>query len=77
MNVSMKAAPYLSTLVAYYHVHRPKDADWVVLPTASFDAYYGSTYFSKRILPNIPADILVKEEHYGISRYRLSQDFQF
>lgn len=76
-NVSMKAAPYLSDLVAYYHVHRPEDTDWVILPTASFDACYGSTYFSKRILPGIPEDILIKEEHYGISRYRLSQDFLF
>lgn len=75
--VSQKATPYLSDLVAYYHVHRPEDTDWVVLPTASFDAYYGSTYFSKRILPAIPTEILVKEEHYGISRFRLSQEFQF
>lgn len=77
LNVSSKAAPYLSDLVAYYHVHRPEDTDWVVLPTASFDAYYGSTYFSKRILPGIPENILIKEEHYGISRYQLAPDLRF
>lgn len=75
--VCQKAVPYLSDLVAYYHVHRSEDTDWVVLPIASFDAYYGNTYFSKRILPIIPEDILIKEEHYGISRFQLSQDFQF
>lgn len=75
-NVNIKAAPYLSVLVAYYHVHKPEDSGWVVLPTANFDAYYGSTYFSKRILPAIPTEILEKEEHYGISRFQLSPDFQ-
>lgn len=76
-SVNMKAAPYLADLVAYYHVHKPEDSDWVVLPVASFDAYYGNGYFSKKILPNIPAEILVKEEHYGASRYQLSEEFRF
>lgn len=76
-SVDQKVIPYLSDLVAYYHVHKPEDTVWVILPIANFDAYYGSTYFSKRILPAIPTEILVKEEHYGISRYQLSQDFQF
>lgn len=76
-SVDQKVIPYLSDLVAYYHVHKPEDNVWVILPIADFDAYYGSTYFSKRILPAIPTEILVKEEHYGISRYQLSQDFQF
>ena len=29
------------TLIAYYAANRPEDSDWVILPVASFDAYFG------------------------------------
>lgn len=31
----------VETLVAYYFANKPEDSDWVVLPVANFDAYFG------------------------------------
>ena len=46
-------------LIAYYKANKPDDSDWVVLPVASFDAYYGNTNFSRKYLSKIP------ERDYG------------
>ena len=70
-----KAAPYISDLIAYYHVHKEDDCDWVVLPVTSFDMYYGGSYFSKRILSTIPETILERQNHMGTCRYRIAENF--
>lgn len=72
---SAKAAPYVCDLICYYLVHRWEDTDWVVLPVSSFDNYYCSSYFSKKVLGRIPETILVKQERSGISRYYITEDF--
>lgn len=66
-----KAAPYVCDLAAYYLAHKEPDCDWVVLPVASFDMYYGGSYFSKRILSTIPEEIMVRENHTGVCRYQV------
>ena len=38
----------LETLIKYYYANRQEDTDWVVLPVANFDDYFGSTSFSKK-----------------------------
>lgn len=58
-------------LIAYYLDNKPDDSDWVVLPVTNFDAYFGSTMFSKKWLPAIPEMLIVRErERMGVARYR-------
>jgi len=72
---STKAAPYICDLIPYYLAHRREDTDWVVLPATSFDNYYCSSYFSKKVLGKIPETILVRQERSGISRYYITEEF--
>ena len=72
---SNKAAPYICDLISYYLAHRREDTDWVVLPATSFDNFYCSSYFSKKVLGKIPESILVRQERFGISRYYVTDEF--
>ena len=64
-------AEVIHTLIAYYHANKPEDADLVVLPVASFDAYFGSTNFSHKWLAKIPNTILTREKQsFGVCRYK-------
>lgn len=51
----------LPTLVRYYLAHRQEDTDWVVLPVASFDAYFGTTSFSHSWLNNLPEEVIQRD----------------
>ena len=63
----------VETLAAYYLANRPEDSDWVVLPVANFDAYFGTTSFGRKYLKQIPETILERSETgFGQCRYRLS-----
>ena len=62
------------TLVKYYAANRMDGTGWVVLPVTNFDAYFGSTVFSRKQLSRIPSSILTRENQSGISRYRVSPD---
>ena len=42
---------------------------------ASFDAYFGDTSFSKKYLPKIPAEIMERSNAFGISRYRITEEY--
>ena len=48
----------LPTLIQYYIANKPDDADWVVLPVSNFDAYFGTTSFSRKWLSKIPSEIM-------------------
>ena len=51
---------------------KPEDSDWVVLPVANFDAYFGTTSFGRKYLKQIPETILERSETgFGLCRYRL------
>ena len=52
----------VETLAAYYLANKPEDSDWVVLPVANFDAYFGTTSFGRKYLKQIPRD------HFGALR---------
>ena len=59
------------TLIDLYRANKPEDSDWVVLPVASFDAYFGSTNFSPKWLVKIPDTILTREKQsFGVCRYK-------
>ena len=67
-------AEVIRTLVAYYIANKPEDSEWVVLPVTNFDAYFGSTMFSRKWLPAIPESIIMrKKERLGVARFRASQ----
>lgn len=63
----------LSKLIAYYRVNKPDDSDWVVLPVANFDAYFGNTSFSRKWLAKMPPDIIERQKQsFGVCRYRIN-----
>ena len=63
------------TLIRYYLANRQDDCEWVVLPVANFDAYFGDTSFSKKYLPKVPAEIVERSNAFGISRYRITEEY--
>ena len=64
----------VETLAAYYLANKPEDSDWVVLPVANFDAYFGTTSFGRKYLKQIPEAILERSETgFGLCRYRLRE----
>lgn len=65
-------AEVMSTLIAYYQVNKPADSDWVVLPVANFDAYFGNTSFSRKWLTKMPEKIIKRQKQsFGVCRYRV------
>ena len=63
------------TLIRYYLANRQDDCEWVVLPVASFDTYFGDTSFSKKYLPKITPEIMERSNAFGISRYRVTEEY--
>ncbi len=65
-------AEVVRILVAYYLANKQEGSEWVVLPVTNFDAYFGSTMFSKKWLPAVPECIIVREkERMGVARFAL------
>ncbi len=66
----------LEILIKYYYANRQDDTDWVVLPVANFDAYFGSTSFSKKRLTElVKSGAIERENSYNVSRYRVNEVF--
>ena len=64
----------VSYLIAYYLANIDDELEWVVLPVVSFDAYFGGTTFSKKILSKLPKDIIIRDRtSYGVSRYKVNE----
>ncbi len=59
-------------VVSYYEANKQLDSEWVVLPVANFDCYYGNTNFSKKWLSKIPYSVLTREISNGISRGKVN-----
>jgi len=53
-------------VVAYCEANKNDTTDWMVLPVASFDCYYGNTNFSKKWLSKMPDIVLTREVSNGI-----------
>ena len=68
-------AEVVCMLIRYYLANRQDDCEWVVLPVANFDAYFGDTSFSKKYLPKIPSEIVERSNAFGISRYRVTEEY--
>jgi len=65
----------IPTLIAYYRANKVDKSDWVVLPVSNFDAYFGTTSFSKKWLNQIPEDIMKRQKQsFGVCRYKVYQN---
>ena len=65
------------TLIAYYAANKPEDSDWVVLPVASFDAYFGTTSFGRKYLRLILGEILERPDSgFWVCRYRVREEYR-
>lgn len=65
----------IAELFRYYLANKQDDTDWVVLPVANFDAYYGNNTFSKKWMAKIPKSLILRENKHGIGRYLSSISF--
>ena len=60
----------VALLIKYYFANKPEDSDRVVLPVTNFDAYFGSTNFSRKWLSRIPESLIVRQKQsFGVCRY--------
>ena len=59
----------VETMVSYYLANKPEDSDWVVLPVANFDAYFGTTSFGRKYLKQIPEIILERSETGSVKSF--------
>ena len=60
----------VAELFRYYLANKQDDTEWVVLPVANFDAYFGNNNLSKKWLAKIPTSIICRENKHGICRYK-------
>ena len=66
----------IPTLICYYIENRQSDTDWVVMPVSNFDAYFGTTTFSKKLLSKIPESIIIRDKQTcGICRYKVTPEY--
>ena len=72
-SMNLNGVPYdvVSEVVCFCIANKRDNNDWVHLPVANFDCYYGNTNFSKKWLSKIPDTILEREVASGVSRVRL------
>ena len=73
-NLDLNGVPLevICEVVAFYEANKNEDSDWVVLPIANFDCYYGNTNFSKKWLSKMPDTILTREVSNGICRVKVN-----
>ena len=66
-------AEVVEEVARFYLANRREDTDWVVLPVANFDCYYGNTNFGRKWLSRIPEQLMVRsKDMMGVCRVRVS-----
>ena len=68
-----KEIPYSAaeTLLAYCIANKLEDSDWTPIPVTNFDAYFGSTMFSKKWFYRMPESLFVRDKvSCGVCRGR-------
>ena len=72
-SMDLNDVPYdvVSEVICFCIANKRDNNDWVHLPVANFDCYYGNTSFSKKWLSKIPDAILEREVASGVSRVKL------
>lgn len=72
-SMDLNGVPYdvVSEVICFCIANNRENTEWVHLPVANFDCYYGNTNFSKKWLSKIPDTILERELFSGVSRVKL------
>ena len=72
-NIKLNDVPFdvASDVICFCIANKRDNTDWLHLPVANFDCYYGNTNFSKKWLSKIPDTILEREVASGICRVKL------
>ena len=73
-SIDLNGVPFdvVSDAICFCVANKRDNTDWVHLPVANFDCYYGNTNFSKKWLSKIPDTILGRELFSGVSRVKLN-----
>ena len=66
-----KYSPTAEDLTAFYYANKQEDYEWLILPVASFNAYYRSTAFEKHYLPALPKNVFIRETLDGLCRFKV------
>ena len=45
---------------------------WVILPVDSFNAYFGTTSFDRKWLPEFPEEIIERKDYAGLCRFKMN-----
>ena len=61
----------VAELIRYYLANKQDDTEWVVLPVANFDSYFGNNNLSKKWLARIPKSLILRDNKHGLSRYKV------
>ena len=57
----------LSSTALASSIQKPEDSDWVVLPVANFDAYFGNTSLGRKYLKMVPQEMMERSDSvYGV-----------
>jgi hypothetical protein len=65
-------AEVIEEIVRFCLANRREDTDWVVLPVANFDCYFGNTNFSRKWLSRIPEQFMGRsKDMMGVCRVRI------
>ena len=72
-SMDLNDVPYdvVSDVICFCLANKRENTEWVHLPVANFDCFYGNTNFSKKWLSKIPDTILEREVATGICRVKL------
>ena len=69
-------AEVVEEVVLFYLANRCEDTDWVVLPVANFDCYYGNTNFGRKWLSRIPEQFMERSrDMMGVCRVQITGEF--
>lgn len=67
---------WICALICYYILNKQPDNEWVVLPASNFDAFFGTTTFSHKVLNTIPKTIIFRDRQVcGLTRYKVMPEF--
>ena len=72
-SIDLNGVPFdvVSDVICFCIANKRDNTEWVHLPIANFDCYYGNTNFSKKWLSKIPDTIIERELFSGVSRVKL------
>ena len=68
-------AEVIEEVVRFYLANRREDTDWVVLPVANCDCFFGNTNFSRKWLNRLPEQIVERSaQTLGVCRIKVKNE---